>query len=92
MKISDSFSLNWHDALIGLLTAVGTSVVAVIGKSIDNSVFTFDWTTIWHAAVAGAFGYLQVKFFIPAPKVIKIDPSKTSVVDNDTKETILKAN
>lgn len=101
MKISDSLSLSPHDLLIGVLTAAGSAVVAILAPSIQaymtdplhqNFELLFNWTVIWHTAVAGAIGYLQVKFFSPAPKVVKIDPSKTAVIDKTNNEAIIKVN
>jgi hypothetical protein len=104
MKLSDFLTLNWHDLLIGTLTAAGSAIVAIIAPSIQswvNSLSTpnpanfsliFNWTVIWHTAVAGAFGYLQVKFLSPAPKVLQVDTSKTVAVDSDTKQPLIKEN
>jgi hypothetical protein len=75
----------------GLATAVFAGVVAVIAPAIQNGNFTFDWTTIWHTAVAAAVGYIGQKLVSPVPNTVKIDPSKTSVIDKNTKEVIVNS-
>jgi branched-subunit amino acid transport protein len=92
MKQSSFFSLNLQDFLKGLLVAVGGAVMAIILPSLQSGNLTFDWTTIWHTAVASALAYLGKNLFTPTPKSIQIDPSKTSVVDSNTKQTIIKSN
>lgn len=92
MKLSKFLSLNLQEFLNGLIMTVGAAVVAVIGPSIEDGKFIFDWTTIWHTAAAAGFVYLVKKFLTPTPKEIQINPEKTSVVDVKTKETIVNSN
>lgn len=75
MKTSDLFSLDLQDAAKGLLMAVGASVFALIAESIQKGQFTFDFTAIWHTAVAAAVVYLGKNFFTPA-KIIRTDGAK----------------
>lgn len=76
----------------GLMMAVGGGIVAIIAPSIQDGSFVFDWTIIWHTAVASALSYIGKEIIMPAPKIVQIDPSKTSVVDSKTKQTIINAN
>lgn len=88
MKKSSFLSLNLQDFIKGLIIAVGGAIVAIIAPSIEAGTFIFDWTTIWHTAVASALAYLGKNLFTPTPKTIQIDPSKTDVVDSKTKQII----
>lgn len=92
MKQSSFFNLNLQDFLKGLVVAVGGAVMAVILPSLQAGNLTFDWTTIWHTAVASGLAYLSKNLLTPTPKIVQIDPSKTSVVDSTTKQTIIKSN
>lgn len=73
----------------GLVVAVLGAVVAVVAPSIEHGQFIFDWTTIWHTAVAAGIAYIGKEVLAPAPTVVQIDPSKTSVVDKTTKDVII---
>jgi hypothetical protein len=73
----------------GLIVAVIGAVVAVVAPSLENGQFVFDWTTIWHTAVAAGIAYIGKNVVSPTPKVVQIDPSKTSVVDKTTKDVIV---
>jgi len=63
---SKQFTLNWKDALKGLLIAVGVSVITVIQTSIESGNFHFDWPAIAKVAGASALAYLVKNFFQPA--------------------------
>ena len=89
MKLTKFFSLNIQDFLKSLVMAVGGGVVAIIAPSIEDGSFTFNWTTIWHTAVASALAYLGKNLLTATPKSIQIDPGVTSVIDKDTKEVIV---
>lgn len=91
MKHSTFFNLNWQDLLKGLVVAVLGAVVAIIAPSIQDGSLIFDWTVIWHTGVAAGVAYLSKNLLSPAPKTIEIDPSKTSVVDSETKQPIINA-
>ena len=69
MKTSNLFSLNLHDFAKGLIVAVGTAVFALVAESVQNGHFTFDFTAIWHTAVAAVVAYLAKNFFTPAKSV-----------------------
>jgi len=91
MKKPNFLNLNWQDFLKGLVVAVFGAIVAVVAPSIEHGTFVFDWTTIWHTGVAAGMAYLGKNLISPAPKTIEIDPSKTSVVDSETKQPIINA-
>ena len=73
-------------------TAILSAVAALVGESIQKGNLTLDWTAIWHTAVAAAVGYVWQKLGFPAPTTIHIDPSKTTVIDKCTKQTLVNAN
>jgi hypothetical protein len=62
MNQSEFLSVNYVDFIKGLLIAMVSAVVAVIGDSMSKGVFTFDWTTIWHVALSAGIGYVAIKF------------------------------
>lgn len=70
MKTSNLYSLNLQDATKGLCMAIGAAIFALIAESIQRGQFTFDFTAIWHTAVAATVAYLGKNFFTPA-KIIK---------------------
>lgn len=51
--------LNIEDFFKGLLVAVLTSIFAVIGESLNNGSFSFEWPTILNAGIIGGFAYLS---------------------------------
>lgn len=75
-----------------LATAIISGIVAVVAPSIQAGNFSFNWTVIWHTAVAAAVGYVGQKIVSPAPTTVAIDPAKTSVIDKCTKQTLVNAN
>jgi len=63
-KITSNFlSLNTQDFLKGLIVTVGSAVFALIAESVDKRQFTFDFTAIWHTAVAAGITYLAKNLF-----------------------------
>jgi len=92
MKKSTFLNLNIQDFLKGLIMTVGGGIVAIIAPSIESGTFVFNWTVIWHTAVATGLTYIAKNLFSPTPKKVVIDPEKTSVIDATTKETIINAN
>lgn len=65
--------LNKSDLLKGLLMAVGGAVFAVVAPSIEHAKFVFDFTAIWHTAVAAGFVYLGKNLFTPAKEVKPVE-------------------
>jgi hypothetical protein len=68
MKDSNLFSLDWKDALKGLLMAVLTPVFVVVQQSLNAGTLVFDWSTILVAALAGGVAYLTKNFFTAPQK------------------------
>ncbi len=58
MKQSSFFSLSWSDLGKGLIMVVLGAVFGVVQGSIEAGVFTFNFTDIWHAALAAGIPYL----------------------------------
>jgi hypothetical protein len=89
MKQSPLFSLNWNDAIKGLIMAVGTPALFIIQQAIANGQFVFNWKQIGMAALAGGVAYLVKNFFTPADptkEVTKTDDGTVTktVVNTDT--------
>ena len=81
MKLSTLFTLNVQDFIKGLIMAILGAVIAVIQSSLNAGTFIFDWTNIWHVALAAIVAYLVKNFFTPAPKTVEVDKSVTKVID-----------
>jgi len=81
MKQSPLFTLNWNDALKGLIMAVGTPALFIIQQAIANGQFIFNWKQIGMAALAGGVAYLIKNFLTPA------DPTKVVTQDASGKVT-----
>jgi len=69
---SAQFSLNLQDFAKGLLVAVFTTPITIIGQTIQHSIelgqytFVFDWKTILGAAFSGFCAYIY-KNFVSSP-------------------------
>jgi len=81
MKLSGLFTLSVQDWIKGLIMAVGVAVFSIIETSVSAGIFTFNLTTVWHAALAAIVVYIGKNFFTPAPKTIEVDKSITKVID-----------
>lgn len=66
MKQSAFLSLNWHDALKGLIMATLTPMAVTIEQDIEKGSLSFNWHLIGIAAVGGFVAYL-LKNFLTAP-------------------------
>lgn len=82
------------------IVAVFGGVVAVVGPSVQAWVASgkwtglsvvFDWTVIWHTAVAAGIGFIMHKIISLNPAVVQINPEKTTVLNRETKEVIVNA-
>lgn len=51
--------LDFEDFLKGLLVAILTSIFAVIGESLNNGYFSFEWPIILNAGIVGGLAYLS---------------------------------
>ena len=76
----------------GVVAVVAPSIQAWIdsGKWAGLSVI-FDWTVIWHTAVAAGIGFIMHKITSLNPTIVQINPEKTTVLNKETKEVIVNA-
>ncbi len=58
MQTSDFFKLNAKDLIKGTIMVVLGAVVGVVQGSIEAGSFTFNFTDIWHAALAAFVAYM----------------------------------
>lgn len=65
-KTSPLFTLNWQDAIKGLITAVIGGVVSVVSNDVASGLFTLNGTALWHGALVGGVAYLTKNFFTPS--------------------------
>lgn len=71
---SKKYSLNWSDALRGLLMAALTSALVMIQQALENwaetGIFNVsNYKAIMMAAIGGAIGYLIKNYFTPSKVV-----------------------
>lgn len=70
-QTSKLFSLNWQDALHGLIMAVGSAVLTAVYNSIQSGSITINWPTIGSVASIATVTYLLKKFFSPTQAILK---------------------
>ena len=84
---SKKFSLKLSDWLKALLVAIATPVIAIIIKSLDAGVLTFNWKNILIAGLSAGLAYLVKNFLTPAQIVItnptpqQVDAVKAGTAD-----------
>lgn len=95
-NFSRQYWLNLSDFQKGLLMAVGGAVFGIIGPILQQwytmpgwRLPYIDWALVVKTAISTASTYLAINFFTPVPKTISIDPSKTTVIDETTKEPVV---
>jgi len=72
-KITSGFlSLNTQDFIKGLIVTIVSAVFTLVAESVQKGQFTFDFTTIWHTAVAACIAYLGKNLFTPAKTIITV--------------------
>lgn len=71
-KQSPLYTLNWNDALKGLIMAVVTPALFIIQQALENGKFVFNWQQIGMAAVAGGVAYIAKNFFTKADHVKEV--------------------
>jgi len=72
-KITSNFlNLNTQDFIKGFIISITSAVFTLIAESVQQGQFTFDFTTIWHTAVAAGIAYLGKNLFTPAKTIIPI--------------------
>lgn len=88
MKPSKFFSLNKQDWIKGLIMAIGAPLIYYIISIIPQLNLSPETAAIATTILT----YLAKNFFTPTPSAIQIDPSKTAVIDSQTKSPIIKTN
>jgi hypothetical protein len=88
VTLSRFMSVSQSDLIKGGVYAVVGAVYGVVQGSITAKIFTFDWTSIWQAALTAGIGYIGVKFFTPSPTSVVVDTNKTDVIDAATGKPI----
>ena len=85
MKTSSLFTLNWNDALKGLIMAALAGTFSVVTAMINAGNFNFNLTALWHGALVGAVPYIVKNFCTPA------DPTKevTKTDDGEITKTVI---
>lgn len=96
MKLSSFLSLNLQDLGKGFIVAAGVIILGALTTWLSATPPHFPtWVELWGVTKAGfAAGvvYLLKNFLTPTPTTVQIDPSKTTVVDKDSKGIISNAN
>ena len=82
---SKQFSLNWQDALRGLLMAVGGAALTLIETSLEAGNLHFNWKQIGTVAGIAGATYLMKNFF--QKPVIQIPVSDQQVEDSTLNKT-----
>lgn len=80
--LSKKFTLQWRDAIRGLLIAALTSALVVVQQAVETGNLKFNWPSIGMAAIGGGVAYLLKNWLI--------EPAKTIVV-SDTNNKAVKA-
>lgn len=70
--VSKKFTLVWNDFLKAFLLAIVSPVIPIVMQSVSADKWVFDWTTIWHTAVAAGVAYLAKNFFSTTATVVKM--------------------
>lgn len=63
MKPSTFLSLNWRDAVNGLVMAILAAIVEYFYTGASSGNFSFTFTGVWHAVVVAVLPYLMKNFF-----------------------------
>lgn len=66
---SNFLSLNTQDFIKGLIVTIISAVFTLVAESVQQDRFTFNFTTIWHTAVAAGIAYLGKNLFTPAKPI-----------------------
>jgi len=90
MKVTLSSFLSWSksDFVKAFFMVVGGAVLGLLVTWVNQGIFTFDFTEIWHTAYKAAVVYLGVKFFTPTPSSVVVDTTKTDVIDKNTNKKV----
>jgi hypothetical protein len=63
MEQSKLYSINWRDALRGLIIAVGSPVLVAAERIIDAGKMDFSWKSLVMIGIGGGITYLVKNFF-----------------------------
>lgn len=89
---SDKFSVNWRDALKGLVVAVITAVLSTIYATIEQGgdLFDINYLSILKIALTAGIGYVLKNLLFEPPKTIAISQSNTEnkQVTKDVKQAV----
>ena len=80
---SSQFTLNWRDALKGLVVAILTPVFTTLLNSINEGSLVFNMKLIWISAAGGGLGYIMKNFLSPSQVVITNSEIVKSVKEGD---------
>lgn len=80
-RLSKQFSLNWQDAIRGLLVAVISAVITVIENSISIGDFNFNWENIYKVALTAGIGYIAKNLLFEPAKVITTAKSNNEAIE-----------
>jgi len=81
---SSQFTLNWRDAIKGLIVAVLTPIFTTMLNSINEGSLTFNMKLIWISAAGGGLGYILKNFLSPSQVVISNPEIVKSVKEGDS--------
>jgi hypothetical protein len=85
---SSQFTLNWRDAIKGLVVAVLTPIFTTMLNSINQGSLTFNWNLIWISAAGGGLGYILKNFLSPSEVVITNSEIVKAVKEGDVEVKI----
>jgi len=66
MQPSKLYSINWRDAIRGLIIAVGSPVLVAIERTIDAGKMDFSWKSLVMIGIGAGCTYLVKNFFTSA--------------------------
>lgn len=89
-RVSQQYSVNWHDVKKGLMTAAVTPVFSIVLPLLQKGIFVFDWKQILGTAIAGCFSYISLMFFMPAKIYVKdAQPEEIAAVKSGDAKVML---
>lgn len=62
-QLSDFLKINVLDLVKGAITAAFAAILAIIYPIVESGSLTFDWASIWKAALVASVSYLLKQFF-----------------------------
>lgn len=74
---SKKFTLQWRDAIKGLIVAALTAPITTIYDSLSAGELDINWGKIGASALAGGLAYVLKNWLIEPPKVITVTDTNT---------------